>query len=149
MSSIEWIPEWGWNNNQWFNLPTESGLINAYGTGEKSVNKWYSYWSKTKHKRTSRSVFSSFCDALHSGEDPRSGGAPQLVGLYRIGPAKPFGIIYNDERYLFGLPITVTSNLDSVEWRNTLFERCDWQTMEPLHNAQRHGKPKGLGLTQK
>jgi hypothetical protein len=146
MSSVEWKPKKGWSNNHWHDLPNESSLINAYGTGKRSVNKWYSYWNKTKHKRTSRSVFSAFCDALHSNEDPYSGGAPQLVGLYRIGPAKPFGIIYNNNKFLFGAHVGASEELSTIEWRNNLFERCDWKTMKPLQQAQLHGRPKGLGF---
>ena len=58
--------------------------------------------------------------------DPRCGGAPQLVGLYR----KPntngfsFGIIHNRKRYYNGLAIGKIINSDNLEWRNKYFERC-------------------------
>jgi hypothetical protein len=145
MSMLSWRPNEGWIDKQGINLPQESGIIDIFGSGEKSVSKWYSYWSQTRQKRTSRSVFSAFCDALQSGEDKKSGGAPQLIGLYRKGVAESFGIIYKNQRYLFGLPVDESENLKAVEWRNSLFERCDWQTMKPLEGAQRHSRPRGLG----
>jgi len=145
MSTLRWKPSEGWVDEQWIDLPEKSGIIGVFGSGEDSVSKWYSYWSKTGEKRTSRSVFSAFCDALQSGEDKRSGGAPQLVGTYRKGAAESFGIIYKNKRYLLGLPVDESDNLDAVEWRNGLFERCDWRTMKPLTGAQRHSRPRGLG----
>lgn len=145
ISTLSWEVAKGWTNTQSINLPNQSGLIDIFGSGVKSVSKWFSYWSRTKEKRTSRSVFSAFCDALRSGEDRLSGGAPQLVGIYREGTGETFGIIYNDTRYLFGLPVEPSESLNAVEWRNSLFERCDWKTMEPLRDAQRHSRPRGLG----
>ena len=145
MSTLSWKRYEGWTEKRWIDLPEKSGIIDVFGSGEEVINKWYSYWSKTRQGRTSRSVFSAFCDALQSGEDKRSGGAPQLVGVYRKGAAESFGIIYKNNRYLFGLPVDVSDNLDAVEWRNSLFERCDWRTMKPLEGAQRHSRPRGLG----
>lgn len=142
---LGWKPSEGWTDEQWLAFPKQSDIIGVWGSGEETVNKWYSYWSGTREKRTSRSVFSAFCDALQSGEDKRSGGAPQLVGIYRKGAAESFGVIYKGKRYLFGLPIDESADLGAVEWRNGLFERCDWRTMQPLMDAQRHSRPKGLG----
>jgi hypothetical protein len=76
--------------------------------------------------RTSRAVFSAFCDSFRSGTDSFSGGAPQLVGLYRKGVGESFGIIYQNARYLFGVPAGPDeAALMALEWRNELFERCD------------------------
>lgn len=147
MYALSWEPNEGWVDKREIDLPKESGIIGVFGSGEEVVNRWYSYWSRTKQKRTSRSVFSAFCDALIGGEDKYSGGAPQLVGIYRQGVAETFGIIYNNRRYLLGLPVDESENLDAVEWRNGLFERCDWRTMKPLEGAQRHSRPRGLGRT--
>jgi hypothetical protein len=145
MAKLSWDPDKEWGEELWLDIPKQSGIIAILGSGEEAVDKWYSYWSRTKEKRTSRSVFSAFCDALQSGEDKYSGGAPQLVGLYREGPAESFGILYKGKRYLLGLPAEESKGLDVVEWRNNLFERCDWRTMQPLEDAQRHSRPRGLG----
>ena len=128
-------------------LPFESGLIIGAGSGDSSLRHWYHKWVGPRHKnpdgvnRTSRSVFSAFCDSLKSCDDPLSGGAPQLVGLYRIGPAKTFGIIYDEERYFNGLPVGNTTLLNSVEWRNSLFERCDGESMVLFKGAQKQPRP--------
>lgn len=128
--------------------PKNSGIIAMAGTGKPSLAFSYEEWIGPHYKdpsqlgRTSRSVFGAFCDALASGKDPYSGGAPQLVGLYRAGAAKAFGIIYNGSRYINGLEVSVIPGLNSVEWRNNLFERCCGENMEILKSAQRQPRPR-------
>jgi len=118
-------------------LPIMSGLLLATGSGETTLKKFYEKWNNSEIGNTSRNVFGAFCDALKSGGDPRSGGAPQLVGLYREGTAKSFGIIFNNERYLFGLPVNSDAEWEKVEWRNELFERCNAESRTILEGAQR------------
>jgi hypothetical protein len=130
---------------QWLQLPNESGIIKCLGSGEQSISKWYKRWNNTKEMRTSRIVFSAFCDALSSGEDSCSGGGPQLVGLYRKDEGETFGVIYKKRRYVLGVPVRWTEALGSIEWRNRWFERCDGRTLERLPDAQRHTRPRGLG----
>ena len=95
-------------------------------------------------ERTSRSVFSSFCDALDSGGDKHSGGAPQMIGLYRQKAGRSFGIIYNDKRYFEGLPVSDTGQADGIEWRNRRFEICDGATMQRRKEAQPQPRPTQL-----
>ncbi|MFB2661226.1 hypothetical protein [Shewanella mangrovisoli] len=127
-------------------LPERSGLIASAGSGKTSLNTWYEQWvgnpSQDPHQsgRTSRNVFSAFCDSLESKQDPYSGGAPQLVGIYREGPAKNFGIIHRGHRYLNGIEVTASKGLNSIEWRNELFERCCGESMGILKKAQRQPK---------
>ncbi len=100
---ISWDPFGGWSDGK-IKLPTESVLILAVGSGGSAVASYDDAWRRSEAGRTSRAVFSAFCDSLRSGSDPFSGGAPQLVGLYRIGVGESFGIIYQNARYLLGLP---------------------------------------------
>jgi hypothetical protein len=79
---------------------------------------------------------------LRSKSDPLSGGVPQLVGIHRQGSAKTFGIIYDDETYVLGLPVKNFAGLEAIEWFNSLFERCDPYTMQRLTNAQPQPRPK-------
>ena len=64
---------------------------------------------------------------------------------FQKGAAESFGVIFKGGRYLLGLPVNWIDNLDAVEWRNNLFERCDGRTMKPFEDAQRHSRPRGLG----
>jgi hypothetical protein len=150
MASIFYIFSIGWESKtDWYleklELPDKSGIIRLLGTGKKPLGKWHERWNNIEtEKSTSRAVFSAFCDALQSNEDKYSGGAPQLVGLYRIGAGQSIGTIYKGKRYLYGLPIFESMLLQNIEWRNSIFERCDWRTMEKLNNAHKHRRPKGL-----
>ncbi|HBW0091094.1 hypothetical protein [Klebsiella aerogenes] len=133
-----------------FVLPEKSGLIASSGSGSTSLKKWHDIWVGNPNQdpflsgRTSRNVFSAFCDSLASKQDTFSGGAPQLVGIYREGAAKNFGVIYNNKRYLNGLEVPPSCELNSIEWRNELFERCCGNSMNILGKAQRQPRLKGL-----
>jgi hypothetical protein len=125
-------------------FPLKSGLVLAIGSGGGMIKEFYGRWNISEIGNTSRNVFSAFCDALKSAEDPRSGGAPQIVGFYREGSAKSFGVVFGNERYLFGLPVKPDAEWDQVEWRNELFERCNAESGLVLVDAQRHARPSNL-----
>jgi hypothetical protein len=142
---FHWDFHKGWSEIQKVDIPSKSGIIDVFGSGSENFRIWNEYWNNTTEKGTSRIAFSSFCDALQSGRDPHTGGAPQLVGIYQIGLGRTFGIIYKKQRYFLGFPVQEDLNLQILEWRNELFERCHWQTMEIMEGGQKHKKPKGLG----
>lgn len=138
---LHWRPTIGWQSKV-IPMPSDkSGVAEAYGSGAQSVRNSVRRWERSEVGRTTRSTFSAFCDSLTSGADPASGGAPQLVGMYRRGPAESFGVIYENNRYLHGLCVDGSAWLNGVEWRNELFERCDWVTGKRLPGAQRHARP--------
>jgi hypothetical protein len=128
-------------------LPSKSGLVFVGGSGQSAVNTWQDHWNNTSQGGTSRAIFSAFCDSLDSGDDSKTGGAPQLVGIKRSFPASHYGIIWKGSRYELGfrLPPDPLACFKDVEWMNSLFERCDALTMKPLPCAKRHHKPRGLG----
>ena len=141
--TLKWTSKDGWITSQ-PPMPSHSKLVLSLGSGSNSINNSNMPWQKTEVQGTSRSVFSAFCDSLKSQLDPFTGGAPQLVGIYRKGAAKNFGIIFNDQRYLFGLPVEENENLKSVEWRNCLFEISNPETKQRQINAQPQPRPKSL-----
>lgn len=134
-------------NAEFLELPIESGLIERIGSGRASVKNWYSKWQNSDAQRTSRAVFGAFCDSLDSKADPRSGGAPQLIGLYRKGPPRLFGIIWKNERYRLGMRHSEGDVMDDVEWRNSNFERCDPKSMMVLEGAQKQPRPNNVGVS--
>lgn len=129
-------------------LPETSDIIASAGTGSAPLKSLHDEWVGNINKdpqqrgRTSRSVFGAFCDALASERDPYSGGPPQLVGLYRVGPANSFGIIHNGNRFFNGLEVSASPSINNIEWRNSLFERCCGDTLEIFKKAQRQPKPR-------
>lgn len=90
-------------------LPPVSSTIDFLGSGRQQLENAYNNWVKpagSERDRTSRVVFSAFCDAMDSGKDRFTGGAPQLVGLYRQGPGRIFGVHWNGQTYLCGTKIS-------------------------------------------
>ena len=122
-------------------LPMSSVLGVTLGSGWRVLIDRNEEW-KNAQGRTARGVFGSFCEAISSGEDPRSGGPPQLVGLYPRGVGKLFGLIIDGQRYLAGAAVSDDANVDQFEWRNNLFERMDPRTMVRLDGAQPQPRPK-------
>ena len=139
---LSWEPTKGWDTSM-KPLPQKSDVAAIYGSGEASIKESVRRWRRSEAGGTSRSIFSAFCDSLKSGSDPATGGAAQLVGIYRQGTAKSFGVIYGKSRYLHGLCVDGSQYLGGVEWFNELFERCDWKTAERLKDAQPQPRPRG------
>lgn len=119
-------------------IPKSSALILTDGSGKQSIEKANRMWQKSNSSETSRAVFSAFCEALRNGEDPKSGGPPQLGVLYRSGPARLMGVVMDNEYYFAGSKATQINSDVDIEWRNELFERYDGFTKELIEGAQRH-----------
>ena len=62
-----------------------------------------------------------------------------MVGLYRIGVGRQFGILFRKGAYVGGLPVG-KQNVESidVEWRNEAFERVEVTSRRRVSGAQRH-----------
>jgi len=119
-----------------------SDVVCAYGSGGSGAMLEAKRWMEQDVSgRTSRSVFSGFCTALRFGADPRTGGPPQLAGIYRKGPATEFGIVWDDTLFIAGQNPPPDMDLHHIEWRNELLERCDPSTMKLIVGAQPHARP--------
>lgn len=137
--------EWTKKTNKWsgknIDFKTHSDKLFVVGSGAPEfLEKYKSYW-KSENQKTSRALFHCFTDTLTDIKDKHCGGAPQLVGLYRIGNGKSYGIIYNGKRYFQGIQIDNLNNFDNIEWRNELFEICDGNTMKIKNYAQKQPNP--------
>ena len=141
---LEWDLTDGWSDIE-ETLPPHSELAISLGSGQRIVRDHDNRWRKSEVGRTSRAVFSAFCESLRSGCDPWTGGAPQLVGLFRKGTAETFGVVWSGVRHLRGLRTWAPGAHRRLEWRNELFERCDPGSGHVLQGAQRHARPRNLG----
>jgi len=135
----------GWKEQEII-TPDTSSAVCVLGSGGAIVSKWQERWNSSSQGGTSRAVFRAFCDAIQSGDDPFTGGAPQLVGLYRKGGGRFTGIVWKNRPFLFGLPIEldVAATATDIEWRNSIFERCKASGTR-VERAKKHHLPKGLG----
>src|SRR5262249_29160528 len=127
VAETSWSPSAGWSRASLV-LPPESGVVLARGSGHADFASPLKRWKDSEVGRTSRAVYSAFCDHLASGADPCSGGPPQLVALYRTGPAITFGLIYAGARRLSGARVPDGSIPEDLEWRDELFQRCNGHT---------------------
>jgi len=138
--------QWTKRSNNWTGQKVDfqnySDKLFVVGKGSSEfIEKYKRFW-ESENKKTSRALFHCFIDTLTNIKDKSCGGAPQLVGLYRIKNARNYGIIYNNKRYFQGVQIDKLNNFDNVEWRNELFEICDGNTMKIKKNA--HKQPNTL-----
>lgn len=119
--------------------PTGSGLIRSHGSGRTAIRRAVQTWRQSMTRPTSRVAYIAFVDAVKSGNDPHTGGPPHLVGLYRIGNGRQFGIIRDRAGYLAGMPVGhQAADPQNIEWRNDSFERVSVVTRRRLPGAQRH-----------
>lgn len=121
--------------------PGPSRRLFALGSGAEAYVSETIRWNASAQGNTSRAYFTALCDVLAREDDRGSGGVPQLVGLYRIGNGRAFGVIHGGERYFHGLPVAEMDNYGSVEWRDDAFQRIDGRTLKLLKRAQRQVRP--------
>lgn len=109
------------------------------GSGSNEFDKNWLQWVREKHNnyRTSRAVYHCLYKTLKGIKDSRTGGLPQIVGLYRIKNARLFGIVENKKKYIYGKESSEDIDSLSIEWRNENFERMNPETLKILEGAQR------------
>jgi hypothetical protein len=123
-------------------LPKVSFNIFSEGSGKREFDNNFHKWEKETHNnfRTSRAVYHCLEETLERMKDKRTGGKPQVIGLYRIRNSVTFGILHNGKRFLNGMEVDQNVNAENIEWRNELFERIDPSSLGLIMGAQRQPK---------
>jgi len=143
------IISWDKRTTNWeiarVSIPSTSSAIRIDGSGKNVVSKWSERWSSSSQGGTSRAVFSSFCNAVYSGDDKFTSGVPQIVSLYRKDFGKTIGFVDSGKAFLSGAELSLSKNAinSNVEWRNRYLERCDIFG-NLIFGAKKHHIPKGL-----
>jgi hypothetical protein len=122
-------------------VPRTSGKIKILGSGANQYGAFHSKWQSSDIGGTSRAMFSSFCEFLHTENDPKTGGPPQLAGLIRKGAAQSCGTIWNGKLYLMGMEMASSQGIHEIDCYNDLFEICDPMTLQRRDGAQRQPSP--------
>ncbi len=122
-------------------IPNQSREITTLGSGKVMFRPYLERWRASDTGGTSRAFFSSFCEYLRTGNDPYSGGPPQLVGLFREGAGRSFGVVWDERLYLMGMEMPVPRHQVKFDCYNDLFELCDAVTLQRLERAQRQPNP--------
>jgi hypothetical protein len=139
-----WAIDYDAKTRKWtdrsLDVPSTTGVIERLGSGAIAAKHHLARWNSATP--LSREIFSSFCDAIGSGDDGLSGGAPQLAGFYTSGPARKFGISFKGKAFLNGLPIVLVNPDADVEWRDELFQRVDIATYSLVSGGQVHARPR-------
>ena len=119
-------------------LPNISTKVYSDGSGKKEFDtEWRNYdTDRNNNHKTSRAVFKCFVNKLKTITDQSVGGLPQIMGLYRIGNARLFGIIEDGKMYIHGKEVSEYIDTSKIEWRNRDFERMDDETLERIKGAQ-------------
>jgi hypothetical protein len=113
-------------------------------SGAASARKHAVLWRNSDVGDRSSSIFSAFCDALNSGNDPYSGGPPQIAALFADISPRMLGFIKDGTHYLHGLEIAANKALSRIEWRDDLFQRINPITLKRMAGARRFARPAGI-----
>ncbi|WP_146746348.1 hypothetical protein [Rhodovulum viride] len=138
-----WKSSWSTKSRKWIDdevklSPEYSQFLTISGTGRDGLEKSIGSSSQEEEANTSRHAFQKLFHSIDAGGDKFTGGAPQMVGLYRVKPARHFGIIWKNKRYYCGVELVAGSNYESIEWRNEKFERADGKSKSRIKGAQEH-----------
>lgn len=137
-----WKSEFNPTTRSWMDselpLDDRSYLASLDGSGAVHVARWEAKVTATPAAGTSRAAIHAFCQSLHSGADQLSGGAPQLVGLWREKNAKQFGFCWHGDFYIAGMQSLSREGRENIPWFNHLFERCDGLTGRRLKGSPSH-----------
>ena len=125
-------------------VPSTTDLVGAYGSGKESAAEHRVQWQLSDAAGRSRALLASLCDSIRPGNDPLSGGPPQVAALYTKGPPVQIGMIVEGRCFLNGLEVDIAPHLTNIEWRDSLGQVVDPMTGKPMPGARRFARPTKL-----
>ncbi|MFC2974552.1 hypothetical protein ACFOJE_20360 [Azotobacter bryophylli] len=142
---IKWSKAKGWESNE-LKIPNQTGIITASGSGGGIYkNRYRNNFERSDISGYSRSYYSCLYHHVISGDDPLTGGPIQLAGIFNTKAAIHHGVLMGGARYIYGMEVDETQNMNCVRWINENFENCDGQALVRHANAQRQPLPKNIG----
>lgn len=142
---IKWNKSTGWQFQD-LEIPDRTGLVLVSGSGATKYLKRYSEeFSKSDIAGYSRSYYSCLHHHVISGNDTLTGGPIQLAGIFNTKAAIHHGVIMEGARYIYGMKVDESQNMNCVRWVNEHFENCDGRALVRYESAQRQPLPKNVG----
>lgn len=137
------------STGDWVDTPRDietahSCLARVDGSGAASIERHSEKWQASSAAKTNRSSVWAFFDSLRSNSDKFSGGPPQMVGVWRIGAGRQFGLFWNGWPYVAGLRVVGDLSDTDFRWFDESFEPCDaaGNRLNP-HKAHFRPNPRG------
>ncbi|MBY7822145.1 hypothetical protein [Vibrio furnissii] len=133
---IRWSLKNSWSIEN-LSVGNQSSLIIADGSGAGEYKVLHSSEVAISDFGTnSRSYFYALNRFIKRGIDAATGGSPQVACLYNVGAAQKVGVVFNRERYIYGLNIPASEYVNDVRWVNETLENCSGIEMQRLLSAQ-------------
>ncbi|RFA30192.1 hypothetical protein, partial [Alkalilimnicola ehrlichii] len=111
--------------------------VHCFGSGaQEAENKIGAVGGEDQQWLTTASIIGVLADVIN-GKEGGVGGPPQMVMLTK-DRQKLVGFCWpteKDRRYLFGLPIELSGEMNSVTWKNKKFVTCRHQTIQRFHGS--------------
>lgn len=156
--TFAWTAQTGWKAKKVRTIPMTWGEVRAIdsfapvqatavlfvsdGSGGEKFRSFYnqSAWL-AKLPLYSRGIFGAFTDFIESDSDSKTGGKPQIGGLYREFEAKKIGFADGDLRFLYGIHVLPSDYQAEIRWVNRTFENCAPLSGERIAGEQRQPAP--------
>ena len=122
-----WEAKFSSANQSWMDTEIDlrkdhSHFASVNGSGKPGLIRRLREPSLKTETQTSRNAFQKLFQSIAKEDDSLSGGAPQIVGMFRVRNAQHFGMIWNEKRYFSGCKLVAGSNYQSIDWFNDQFE---------------------------
>lgn len=124
-----------WVNEEYELNKSQSHAIECDGSGGVQVREGIDDRTESLGS-VSRAYFSGFVVALKQGQDKRSGGPPQLVGLGSVGNGRRYGLVTTAGNFFRGRQLTVGDVPLGTQWRDEDLEPVD-ESGKSIRNRRR------------
>lgn len=124
-----------WVSEEYELNKSQSHAIECDGSGGVQVREGVDNRTESLGS-VSRAYFAGFVVALKQGQDKRSGGPPQLVGLGSVGNGRHYGLVTTAGKFFRGRQLTIGDVPSGTQWRDEDFEPVD-ESGKSIRNRRR------------
>jgi hypothetical protein len=142
-----WVTSFRARGRSWADEPLvlEAGQPRTFGSGAAAFLDRLRMRPTPPKEDMDRAIFSAVCECVESEADRRSGGVPQLAGLYRVEPGRPIGVVIDGRRFLHGLPADVVHS-GGLQWRDQGFRAVHGTILKAQRLVRRQDRSRSPGV---